>query len=71
MELLKLKNGEKGIVTYIEKHNHECRLHGINTGSMLNIIHHYLDKVVLIVNFRETVTIPKGIAKYITVEAIK
>lgn len=71
MKLTELKRCKRGLVTRISKYNHECRMHGVRVGSVVDMVYHYHDKVVVIVHFRDTVTIPKSIAKYITVEAIK
>lgn len=71
MNLLELQGYVKGVVTQINKYNHECRMHGIKSGVSVAIIYQYIDIVVVVINDRETVTIPKEIAKYITVEAIK
>lgn len=71
MNLTELKRCKRGLVTRISKYNHECRVHGVRVGSVVDMVYHYHDKVVVIVHFRETVIISKEIAKHIIVEAIK
>ena len=45
----------------------ECRMHGIRQGGLVKVICRYRDTFVAILNFRETVTIPKSIADDIIV----
>ena len=71
IKLTNLRRGDKGIVKRISKNKHECRIRGIKFGIVLDIVYHYTDKIVIIVNFRDTVIIPKTLALFIEVEKIK
>jgi Fe2+ transport system protein FeoA len=70
MNLTELKRCKKGRVTQINKHNHECRMHGVKVGAIVDVVYHYPDSVVVVIQLRETVTIPKKIAEHIIVEKI-
>ena len=71
MKLTNLRRCKKGIVSGIGKYHHECRLHGIKTGTAVDVVYHYTDKMVIIINHMETIVIPKIMAEQITVEVIK
>lgn len=71
MKLWETKNGENGIVTGVGKYHHECRLHGIKTGTAIDVVYHYSDKMVIIINHMEIIVIPKIMTEHITVEVIK
>ena len=70
MNLLELKRCQKGVVKKVSKHNHECRMHGVKVGAIVDVVYHYPDSVVVVIQLRETVTIPKKIAEHIIVEKI-
>ena len=70
MKLTKLRRYEKGIVSGVGKYHHECRLHGIKTGTAIDVVYHYTNKMVLVINHMETVVIPKIMTEQITVEVL-
>lgn len=70
MNLLEIKKHKKTLVKEISKYKHECRLHGIKCGVMIEVVSYCFDMVLIIVDNRENVAVPKEIARYIKVEMI-
>lgn len=71
MKLIELNILSKNRVKYINKYHQKLRLYGVKVGIAITVLYSYRDSLVVIVNDRETVIIPKEMTKYIIVEAIK